>query len=172
MHETSEVSSAVPPGTAGSDSGSASTPTTRAGAFRIVGYERVLPASRRDAFAAILRAIELLRYPRIAADAEACEVRFSALAGIVVARAIEATPESSTLRVELTSLRGAAGGRSAVVILPGLLLGGAVRAAERYFASGFLDNVARVVAGRAVGRDSARLPLVAALRERLEIVGE
>jgi hypothetical protein len=50
-----------------------------------------------------------------------------------------------------------------------VLLGAAVKAQDAYFAKGLLDNVQRVLEGKAVGRDSARLPGMNALRRKLDL---
>jgi hypothetical protein len=71
--------------------------------------------------------------------------------------------------VEFTSLSWTAIGGSALVILPGVLLGALLNVHDAYFAKGFLDNVQRVLEGKRVGRDSARFPGMNALRGMLEI---
>jgi hypothetical protein len=135
-------------------------------------YRRRVRATRSRALEAVVSAVELLRYPCGEQDQEAWEVRFSALARTVIVKVVGATPEESTIVVEFASLRWLAIGGSALVIVPGVLLGAAVKAQDSYFARGFLDNVQRVLAGRGVGRDSARIPGMNALRERLELVDD
>jgi hypothetical protein len=137
--------------------------------LRTVRYLRTLRATRGRAFDTVVATVELLRYPRSDEDPEAAEVRFTALARTVTARVVDARAGQSTVVVEFTSLRWLAIGGSALVILPGVLLGAVVKAQDRYFASGFLDNVQRVLEGKRVGRDSARFPGMNALRVKLDL---
>ena len=134
-----------------------------------VRYRRTLRATRRRAYDAVVGAVELLRYPRSEEDPEAAEVRFSALARTVTVKVVDAKPGESTVVVEFASLSWLAIGGSALVIMPGVLLGAALKAQDSYFARGFLDNAQRVLEGKGVGRDSARLPGMTALREKLEL---
>ena len=136
--------------------------------FRTVQYQRTFLTTRHRAYDAIVRVVELLQYPR-SEEAAAAEVRFSALRRTVIARAVAADQGHSAVVVEFTSLSWTAIGGSALVILPGVLLGALVNVHDAYFAKGFLDNVQRVLEGRRVGRDSARFPGMNALRGILEI---
>ena len=138
-------------------------------AMRIVRFRRTLRADRPQALAALSAAVELLRYPVHEEDPADGQVRFSALARTVTAGVIEASPGHCTIFVEFVSLRWLGTGGSAPIILPGVLLGAAVKIHDAWFARGFLNNVRRVLDGRTVGRDPARLPGMNALREMLDI---
>lgn len=134
----------------------------------IVRYRRTLRAAPPQAFAAIARTVELLRYPVREEDAGAAEIRFSALARTVTAK-VDARPGPCTVVVEFASLRWLGSGSSALVILPGVLLGAVVKAQDACFAKRFLENVQRVLEGKGVGRDPARIPGMNALRDKLDI---
>lgn len=150
-------------------SGNGETHGHRSGATRRVRYTRLVHASPEDVVDAIVRTVGRLGYPSRGEDLAVGEISFEAATGIVTASATGAGAGSSTIAVEFTGLSWRGVGSSAVVILPGIVLGAAVKAAEAYFAYGFLDNVARTLQGRAVGRDSARIPLLTALRRGLDI---
>ena len=135
----------------------------------IVRYRRTLRAAPPQAFAAVARVVELLRYPVRKEDPGAAEIRFSALARTVTAKVVDAGPGHCTVVVEFGSLRWLGSGGSALVILPGVLLGAAVKAQDAFFAKGFLENVQRVLEGKGVGRDPARIPGMNALCEMLDI---
>lgn len=138
-------------------------------AMRLLQYRRTVRADRPRAFAALAGVVQLLRYPVREEDPDAAQIRFLALARTVTASVIEARPGHCTVVVEFVSLRWLGSGASALVILPGVLLGAAVKAQDAWFAKGFMDNVQRVLEGKGVGRDSARLPWVTALRKSLDI---
>lgn len=135
----------------------------------IVRYRRTLRAAPPQAFAALARAVELLRYPVREEEPGSAEIRFSALARTVTAKVVDARRGHCTVVVEFASLRWLGSGGSALVILPGVLLGAAVKASDAYFAKGFLENVQRVLEGKGVGRDPARIPWMNALCDMLDI---
>lgn len=143
---------------------------TRRMVFRTVSYRRTLRADARGAFEAVTTAVQQLGYPRITEGlASPTEVRFNALARIVTVGVVEADPGQAVVTVEFVSLSWMAIGGSALVILPGVLLGAVVKAHDSCFAVGFLSNVQRVLEGREVGWNSARFPGMTALRDRLEL---
>jgi hypothetical protein len=158
-----------PTGLAGDLDPLAAAPAPRRAVFRPVRYRRTLPATIDQSYDAALQTVRLLRYPHTEADPAAAEIRFSALRRTVITRVVAAGGGQSAVVVEFTSLSWTAIGSSALVIVPGVLLGALVKAQDAYFARGFLDNVQRVLEGKRVGRDSARLPGMNVLREKLGI---
>ncbi|MBT2385836.1 toll/interleukin-1 receptor domain-containing protein [Streptomyces sp. ISL-11] len=135
-------------------------------------YQRTLPASRRRAFDALTGAVELLRYSVVATSPEASSVTFHARRGAAVtAEVVDAEPGHSTVVLKMPSLKtGAVAGGSLALALPtngaSLLIGPALWAWQRRFASGFFDNVQSVLEGRGVGEDSSLLPGIHAWRNR------
>src|SRR5690606_13845149 len=71
--------------------------------------------------------------------------------------------------LEFTTLRWQGVGASAVVVLPGLLLGAALRAQDALLARTLLSNLERLLAGRPLARDPSRIPALTALWRRLDI---
>lgn len=142
-------------------------------ATKLVRFERTLKATRRRAYDAVLGTVELLRYPRTAADPERAQIRFTASKRTVTAKIVDAIPGHATVLLEFTSVswKGAGGGMLAGLVLgPVALLAaaggyGGLRALDKRFAVGFLDNVQRVLEGRPIGEDSAEIPGVAQWRE-------
>lgn len=129
-------------------------------------YERKMQASRRRVYDAVTATVENLGYRVIEEQPEAAKLTFqprSAGARETTAKVVDAGPGSSMVVVELVKVH--TGGLVAVSMaaaLPtafaGLLTWPAVRAWERTYASGFLDNVTALLEGRGIGQDSALLP--------------
>jgi TIR domain len=127
-------------------------------------YERVVQASRRRALDGVLGVVEALAYKERKVFAEAAQVGFRAMGRQVTVKVLDDAAGRSRLVVEYPTIRAgtAAAGTVAATVLTGgaaLLPVGAswvaLRAWERRFARGFLDNVERVLQGRGVGEDSA-----------------
>ncbi|UVS81365.1 toll/interleukin-1 receptor domain-containing protein [Actinokineospora sp. UTMC 2448] len=133
-------------------------------------FERTLPALPRQTFSKLVSAVQQLRYPQLRVDREAAEVVFTVLGKEVRAAVVDGTAGNSTLKVSFTSVRGrffAAGTALALATNPMLgLTWPAIRAWERRFATGFIDNVERLLDGRGIGPDSALPPGVQSWRER------
>jgi hypothetical protein len=137
-------------------------------------YQRSMQATRRRAYDAVVGAVELLRYPRSEEDPEAAQVRFTASGRVVTAKVVDASPGRCQVVVEFTSIKWgafAAGGALAMVVMPPLgfiaVAGGVgLRAIDRRFAVGFLDNVQRVLEGKGIGEDSALPPGLERWRNR------
>jgi hypothetical protein len=140
------------------------TATVRRTVTGVLRYERTLQATRRRAYDAVVGAVELLCYPIVEDDPEGAQVRFTALMRTVTGRVVDSDGGRSTVVLEFTSVswKGIGGGflASAVAPLAWAAAAGGVglRAMDRRFASGFLDNVERVLEGRGIGEDSARFP--------------
>ena len=140
-------------------------------ARRIQRYERVMKApSRRRVYDAVLGAIERLRYPQLDAQADGARVRFRAFMRDVTAYVVDAKAGHFTVFVEFESVSWKALLGTAAVgsIFTGFfaLGAGGLRLLEKRFASGFLDNVQRVLDGKPIGPDSAQLPFVEQIRDR------
>jgi hypothetical protein len=140
-------------------------------------YERTLQASRRRLYDALLGTLELLRYKRLEESPQAAQIKFETASRTVTAKVIDVGPGRSKVVIEFTSINtpvlaaGSLVGGLALAIMTGVgavVLAGwpAVRAWERRFAVGFLDNVQRVLEGRGIGEDSSSLPGVNEWRNR------
>jgi len=138
-------------------------------------YERTFPASRRRAYDAVLGAVDILGYQRVDQSTDRAEMTFKLTTRHITVKVIDAGPARSRVVVEYYALR--AGTMTAGVVAAGFLSGGAlllpaaggwfaVRALERRFAKGFLENVQRVLEGRPIEKDSARLPGVDEWKKR------
>lgn len=150
-----------------------SSPDLRQSMTRTKRYERTLPATRRRAYDALLGALELLRYPRVEESPRGAQVTFKVRDQPIVAKVVDAGPGQSKLVLEIRALSNAAwAGATAVSLFGGplawLTIGGwaGLRAMERRFAVGFLDNVQSVLEGRGVGEDSSLPPGVTQWRNR------
>jgi hypothetical protein len=133
-------------------------------------YERTLQASRNRALDALVSVVEQLRYPRTDEDPRSAQITFTVWARAITAKVIDAGPGHSKVVLEFTAVRtGAAaagwmalvavtGGLGVLAAIPGVAGMAALRAQQRRFAVGFLDNVQRVLEGRGIGEDSALLP--------------
>lgn len=130
---------------------------------KVQRYERTVAASRRRAYDAIVGAVELLHYRAVERNPEGAQVGFTTKKRRVVAKVLDAELGKSTVVVEFDTVRAAA-------FAPGIYFGaaawGALRAWERRFAIGFLDNVVSVLEVRGVGEDSSLLPGVHRWRTR------
>lgn len=126
-------------------------------------YERTVVATRRRAYDSVVGAVELLRYRAVDADPESAQVRFTTKKRRVVVKIIDAEPGKSTVVVEFDTVRAA-------VFAPAFTFGaaawGVLRAWERTFAVGFLDNVVSVLEARGVSGDSSLPPGVHKWRNR------
>lgn len=135
-------------------------------------YERTVQASRRRALDAVIGAVELLKYPQIDLSHEAAQITFTAIGRQVTTAVVDAGAGRSTVVVSFASTKTgllAAGAAVAVMAMANPLLGlgwPALRAWERRFAKGFLDNVQRVLEGRDLGENSALPPGLEAWRNR------
>jgi hypothetical protein len=134
-------------------------------------YRRALEAPRREeprrqVHDAVVSAAQLLRYPLVEDDPKACVVRFTAVARTVTVEVRDHERDGwAQVTVKLTTISfrallgvGAAWALIGLLAFPALALGTAVRVFDRHFATGFLDNVQRVLEGRPIGEDSAQLP--------------
>jgi hypothetical protein len=123
-------------------------------------YERVVLASRRRALDATVGAVEALAYKDRKVFAEAAQVTFSAALRTVVAKVVDEGPGRSRIILEYPAVKASlvASGAGLLAAMKGgvgLLAWPALRAWERRFAVGFLNNVQGVLEGRGVGEDSA-----------------
>jgi hypothetical protein len=123
-------------------------------------YERTVQASRRRALDAVIGAVEALGYKDRQVFPEAAQVAFRATGRLVNAKVVDSGPGRSTVVVEFPTLKTGVMAASALglaYLTAGLSLAAwpALRAWERRFAKGFLDNVQGVLEGRGVGEDSA-----------------
>lgn len=122
-------------------------------------YQRTFKASRRRALDAVAATVEGLRYADRRFNVEAAQVDFRAAGRRVSAKVVDAKPGESTVIVEFLSAKAgvlAAGLGFLAIPTSGLSLAAwpAIRAYERQFAVGFLDNVAATLEGNRIGRDS------------------
>jgi hypothetical protein len=126
-------------------------------------FSRTFDASRRRALDSVAGAVEALNYKERKVAADAAQVAFNVLGRSVVAKVVDAGTNRSTVVVELKSVKASvlALGAGATTILTGgigvysFAAWPALRAWERAFSKGFLDNVQRVLEGREIGYDSA-----------------
>jgi hypothetical protein len=127
-------------------------------------YERVVQASRRRALDGVVGVVEALAYKDRKVFAEAAQVEFRAMGRQITVKVLDDGAGRSRLVVEYPTVK--AGTAAAGTVAIGVLTGGAallpagvswvaLRAWERRFARGFLDNVERILEGRGVGEDSA-----------------
>jgi hypothetical protein len=127
-------------------------------------YERVVQASRRRALDGVVGAVEALAYKDRKVFPEAAQVEFRAMGRQITVKVLDDGAGQSRLVVDYPTVKAsvAAAGTVALGVATagvGLLYGAAswagLRAWERRFGRGFLDNVERVLEGRGVGEDSA-----------------
>lgn len=142
---------------------------------RAARYQRVVSASRRRAFDAVVATAEALEYKEHEDHPEAARVTFRAAARQVTVKILDG--EQSTqqvVAVEFSTPKATVLGAGAVAVavvaapLGVIALGGwsALRLWERRFAKGFLENVQRVLEGKGVGENSALPPGVEAWLNR------
>ncbi len=136
-----------------------------------IRYERTVQATRRRALDGVIGAVESLGYKERRVQPDAAQVSFRAAGRPVDVQVVDAAPGRSKIIIHFPSVRTgllAAGtvALGAVTSGVGLVAWPAVRAWERRFAKGLLDNVEGVLEGRGVGRDSAVLPGVQEWRNR------
>ena len=137
--------------------------------IKVKRYERVFGATRPQVYRALVGTIEGLRYRRLGEDAEAAVVRFSVYKVAVIAKVIDATVGHSRVVVEFSSARTGAivvGAFFGPVGLGAAAAAAASRLWGRRFAIGFLNNVQRVLEGRAVGSDPSLPPGIESWRNR------
>jgi hypothetical protein len=136
-------------------------------ARRVQRYERLMKApSRRRVYDAVLGAVERLRYPQLGEGEDAAQVRFRAFMRDVTAHVADAKAGHFTVFVEFQSVSWKVLVGMGVIGPFAWLAGGGVRVLERRFASGFLDNVQRMLDGREIGPDSALFPGFEKIRDR------
>jgi TIR domain len=139
---------------------------------KAVRYERTFRATRRRGYDAAVGAVELLRYHHLEERREAAQVRFAVFKRQVTVNVVDERPGQCTVRVEFGVLTWKA--MMALAFVPPFyaanMLGGvALRALERRFAIGFLDNVQRVLDGKGIGPDSALPPGLEKWREQSRV---
>lgn len=122
-------------------------------------YQRSFKATRRRVLDAVAATVEGLRYADRRFLVEAARVDFRAGGRRVSAKVVDTGPGEACVVVEFRSAKTgvlAAGAGLLAIPTSGLSLAAwpALRAYEKQFAVGFLDNVAATLEGRPVGRDS------------------
>jgi hypothetical protein len=122
-------------------------------------YERTVKATRRRALDAVIGTVEALGYKDRRVLPEAAQVSFRATGRTIAAKVVDAKAGYSKVVVEYPTLKAGVAAAGTLLLATGGPLGlvawPALRAWERRFAKGFLDNVQRVLEGRGIGEDSA-----------------
>lgn len=123
-------------------------------------YERTVQASRRRALDGVIGTVEALAYKERRIYPEAANVTFRATSRTVTVKVLDAGPGQSKVVVEYPTIKAGVAALGAAALGAatggvGLVAWPALRAWERRFAAGFLDNVERVLEGRGVGEDSS-----------------
>ena len=136
-------------------------------------YERTMQASRRRTYDALAGTLQLLGYRGADSSAEQARVSFVTKRRQVQVNVIDGDrPGTARVVVEFDTIRGAVVGAGAVALsfvsggAGGFIAWGALRAWERHFAVGFLDNVQSVLEGRGIQEDSSLPPGVHRWRSR------
>ena len=119
-------------------------------------YEQTFVATQPRAYRALVRAVQLLRYAGAVNDPEAVQVGFKLYGRAITAKVLSESPGRSKVVVEVTRTRASGTGATPLFAQPALMAGRAsLRGMEQRFAVMFLDNVGRVLEGRAVVEDSS-----------------
>lgn len=142
---------------------------------RTARYQRIVRASRRRAFDAVVATVEALEYKEHEDYPEAARVTFRAAARQVTVKILDgeqstqqvvaiefSTPKATVLGAGAAAVAVAAAPLGVVAIAGWT----SVRLLDRRFATGFLENVQRVLEGKGVGENSALPPGVEAWLNR------
>jgi hypothetical protein len=126
---------------------------------KVTRYERTLQATRRRALDATTGVVDTLGYRDRRIFPEAAQVSFRATGRTVTAKVLDVGPGKSKVVVEFPTIKAGVAAAGAIALGSataglGVLAWPALRAWERRFAKGFLDNVQNVLEGRGVGEDS------------------